>query len=118
MKLANFQANQLIFLDESCIHSKLSERTHGWGPKGDAVRAKVTSKQADNLSLLPAMTMDGYIACNVYKGAVNAELFEAFISEDLLPKCGRFPGPRSIIVMDNARIHGSDDDEDASISFF
>ena len=55
--------------------------------------------------MLPALCVDGYIACNVYRGGVTKELFESFILDDVLPKCGRYPGPKSIIVMDNAKIH-------------
>src|SRR5436305_11859717 len=61
-----------------------------------------------NYSVLSALTIDGYIACNVYEGGVNQRTFDAFIRNDLLPKCNAFPGPRSVIIMDNATIHKSD----------
>jgi len=61
-----------------------------------------------NFSILPAMTVDGYIACQVYSGAVNADTFNAFVEHELLPLCNPYPGPNSIIVMDNASIHRSD----------
>ena len=54
------------------------------------------------------MTVDGYIACQVYSGAVNADTFNAFVEHELLPLCNPYPGPNSIIVMDNALIHRSD----------
>jgi hypothetical protein len=54
------------------------------------------------------MTMDGYIACQVYSGSVNADTFNAFIENQLLPLCHEYPGPNSVIVMDNASIHRSD----------
>ena len=59
----------------------------------------------ENYSVLPALTLDGYIACNVYEGGVNQRTFDAFIRDDLLSKCNAFPGPRSVIIMDNATIH-------------
>jgi hypothetical protein len=104
-KLATWHAEQLVFLDESGFNSKLGRRFHGYAPKGEAVRMKVKTCRATNLSMLPAFTVDGYLACNVYKGAVNKEAYIAFLKEDLLPKCGKYPGPRSIIVMDNCAIH-------------
>ena len=106
-KLAQWRAHQLVFIDESAINSKLSQRTHGWGKKGDRIPHKVPARKAKNLSLLPALTVDGYIVCNLYEGAVNAERFLAFI-EEVLPLCTPFPGPRSIIIMDNASIHRAD----------
>jgi hypothetical protein len=103
--LADWTGQQLVFIDESGINSKMSQPTHGYGPKGQPIPYPVTTQRADNLSLLPALTLDGYIACNVYKGGVNKEMFYEFIEKDVLPRCGPYPGPKSIIVMDNARIH-------------
>ena len=107
-KLANWRAHQLVFIDESGLNSKLGERNYGWGQRGRRVRAKVSGKKSSNFSLLPAYTVHGYIACNVYEGAINAERFEEFIENDVLPHCTPFPGPRSIIIMDNASIHRGD----------
>jgi hypothetical protein len=54
---------------------------------------------------LSAFTIDGYIACNIYKGDVTKDIFYKFVEKDLLPKCNPYPGPKSIIVMGNAEIH-------------
>lgn len=94
-----------MFLDESGINSKLGQRTHGWGEKGKVLQAKVKSGRAENLSLLPALTIDGYMAIAVYRGGVNAEQYEDFVKTQVLPKCSPWPGPRSIIIMDNCKIH-------------
>jgi DDE superfamily endonuclease len=96
----------LFSFDESGLNSKLGERDYGWGPRGKRVRAKVSGKKSSNFSLLPAFTVYGYIACNVW--AINVERFEDFIEEDVLPHCQPFPGPRSVIIMDNASIHRND----------
>jgi len=69
------------------------------------LRAPVKSGRAENLSLLPAFSIDGYIAMAVYRGGVNAELYEEFVRSQVLPKCTPWPGPRSVIVMDNCKIH-------------
>ena len=42
---------------------------------------------------------------SIFRGAINAQIFEEFIDRDVLPLCHRYPGPKSIIVMDNAGIH-------------
>jgi len=54
------------------------------------------------------MTMDGYIACCVYPGAVNGDTFIAYVESQLLPLCNPYPQSRSIIVIDNASIHRSE----------
>src|SRR5579871_2240771 len=99
------KADQLVFLDESGINIKTGERTRGWSQKGQVIQYKVPGPRSENYSVLPVLTIDGYIACNIYQGSVNAEMFEEFVEHDLLPLCRPWPGCRSIIVMDNATIH-------------
>lgn len=69
------------------------------------MHAKITSGRAENLSLLSAFTIDDFIAIAVYRGGVNTENYEDFVRMQFLPKCPRWPGPRSVIVMDNCKIH-------------
>jgi DDE superfamily endonuclease len=107
LKLRQYRADQLVFLDESGLNTKTGVRTHGWAPKGKAIRGKVSGQRAENLSLLPALTVDGYIACKIYEGGVNGPTYEAFLRENVLPKCQEFPKPRSVIIMDNASIHNN-----------
>jgi len=85
--IGNWHAIQLVFIDESGINSELGERKYGYSKKGQVIRHKVTGQRSRKFSLLPALTIDGYIVCNLYKGAVDAERFEAFIRDDVLPHC-------------------------------
>ena len=55
-------------------------------------------------SILPAISLDGILDCLIVEGAYNSELFMAFI-DSLLEKMQPFPGPNSVIVMDNCAIH-------------
>ena len=57
-------------------------------------------------SVLPALSLDGIIALDIVQGSYNAKRFKRFIS-GLLDQMSEFPGPQSIIVMDNCRIHKS-----------
>lgn len=43
----------------------------------------------------------------VYEGLTDGEVFESFI-ETLLMCCGRWPEPRSVLIMDNASFHHSE----------
>jgi len=49
----------------------------------------------------------GYIAWRVIQGSFTSALFNAFVEEEVLPLCTSFPGPRSVLVLDNASIHRS-----------
>jgi len=43
----------------------------------------------------------------VYEGSTNTEIFENFV-EELLLYCGRWPAPKSVLIMDNISFHRSD----------
>jgi hypothetical protein len=47
---------------------------------------------------------DGFIHCDIVKGSFDHELFYMFISR-LLDQMQPFPGPNSVVVMDNCPIH-------------
>jgi DDE superfamily endonuclease len=98
-------AEQLVFLDESGVNMMSGERTSGWSKKGTKIPVKRSYQRHDNFSILPAMNINGYLACIVYKGGVDSVSFEDFVVNHVLPKCNKHPGPNSILVMDNAAIH-------------
>lgn len=52
------------------------------------------------MQVLPANTIDGVIYYKVYAENIDVYIVEAFL-EGLLPYCGRCPGPRYIIFIDN-----------------
>jgi transposase len=43
----------------------------------------------------------------VFQGSTDASMFEDFI-EQLLHHCGRWPEPKSVLIMDNAYFHHTD----------
>ena len=59
-------------------------------------------------SILPALSLDGILAVDIVEGSFTGESFYAFI-DGLLSLMNPYPGPNSVMVMDNCRIHKSDD---------
>ena len=57
--------------------------------------------------MLPAISLDGILACDIVEGSFNTAKFAQFI-DGLLTQMNPFPGPNSVIVMDNCRIHKAD----------
>ncbi|KIJ06261.1 hypothetical protein PAXINDRAFT_34387, partial [Paxillus involutus ATCC 200175] len=55
--------------------------------------------------VLPALCTEGIIALDIFEGSVNKEHFLAFIQQQLAPKLTPYPGPCSVVVLDNACIH-------------
>jgi hypothetical protein len=41
----------------------------------------------------------------IIHGSFNGELFIEFLQEHVVPHTNPFPGPRSVLIMDNAKIH-------------
>jgi hypothetical protein len=56
--------------------------------------------------ILPAYAQDSIVLSRVFRGSTNASVFEDFI-EQLLQHCGKWPEPKSVIVMDNASFNHS-----------
>jgi len=54
--------------------------------------------------LLPAYIQDGVILARVFQGSIDRAVFEDFI-EQLLPLCGKWSEPKSVLVIDNAFFH-------------
>ena len=58
-------------------------------------------------SVLPAISLEkGILHCEIVEGSFHADTFAIFI-QNLLDHVEPFPGPNSVIVMDNCRIHKS-----------
>jgi transposase len=106
-KLSEFETNQLVFIDESGCDKKVGQRRWGWAPRG-CTPVQINSFNRDQrYQILPAYTVEGVLLARVYSGSTDTELFNDFI-EQLLQHCGRWPEPRSVLVMDNATFHCSD----------
>lgn len=58
--------------------------------------------------MLPALSLDGILALEVLDHSYTAEDFNAFV-ERLLDRMNPFPLPNSVLVMDNASSHHSEE---------
>ncbi|TDL24672.1 hypothetical protein BD410DRAFT_719484, partial [Rickenella mellea] len=60
-------------------------------------------------SILPALSLDGIIAVDLFEGSVNRERFVHFLRDHLAPCLNPFPMEQSVVVMDNCTIHHDED---------
>jgi transposase len=64
-------------------------------------------QRGQRYQILPAYAQDGTVLARIFQGSTDSTIFEDFI-EQLLHHCGRWPAPKSVLVMDNASFHHTD----------
>lgn len=102
----NVTAEQLVFIDETAFNETTGWRRMAYAPIGQPARYHGDINRGHNWSVLPAYTVDGYLPCtSIREGWFNADLFYQWVIDELLPYCTPYPGPRSVVAMDNASIH-------------
>jgi len=95
----------VVWLDESGIEHENYQRDHGWSFLGQACQRGAVFLRGERFSVLPAVTVDGVVAVDIFKGSVNREMFIKYLKEDLAPVLTPYPGPQSVVILDNAAIH-------------
>lgn len=101
---SHYEPEQMMFIDESGSDRGLAILERGYAPKGVTPVQFKRFHRGKRVQMLPAYTLDGVIYCEVYHENTDTELFQGFL-ERLLPFCGRYPEPKSVVFMDNASFH-------------
>ena len=105
--ISNYHSYQFVFVDESGCDKQIGARRTGWSPLSISPVQVTKFHRNKRYHILPAYTQDGILFSCIFQGSTDASLFEDFI-EELLCHCGKYPGPNSVLVMDNASFHHSD----------
>lgn len=106
-KLSDCRSYQLVFIDESGCDKRSGHRRQGWAPSGATPVQVDEFNREQRFQILAAYTQQGVELARVYPGSTDAATFEDFIDQ-LLHHCGKWPEPKSVLVMDNASIHRSE----------
>lgn len=107
LQVSQYTADMLIYVDESAANEHTKDRKHGWSSFGVTPSIKRPVKRSERYSILPAYTIDGVIACHVHQGSITGQRFLWWLENEVLPQCGQFPAPKSVLILDNASIHHS-----------
>jgi transposase len=105
--LSEFHSYHLVYVDESGCDKRVGFRRTGWSPLGQAPVQVSQFHRDQRYQTLPAYAQDGIVLSRVFRGSTDAAMFEDFVAH-LLQHCGRWPEPKSVLVMDNASFHHSD----------
>lgn len=100
-----FPASFFVFYDESSTDKRDGARRTGRSPKGITPWMASALTRGQRFHLLLAITVDGLVHVLVYEGHTKKELFIRWLKEQVFPKMNPFPGPNSILVMDNSSWH-------------
>ena len=96
-------AKRLIFIDETWAKTNMT-RFRGRAPRGERLLAKVPHGHWKTTTLIAALGVDGIRSSMMVDGAVNADVFEAFVEKVLLRELSE----GDIVVMDNLSSHKRD----------
>jgi len=95
----------LMYIDETAVNEHTLHRRYGWAPKGHAAIQVTSTKKSRKWSILPVYTYDGFVDWMIIHGSFDSNLFIEFLEEHVIPHTNPFPGPRSVLIMDNVKIH-------------
>ena len=106
--LQQFSAHQLVFIDESHCDNRNSRRRRGRALTGYAPVVFNSFGRGNPRTLLAMMDKEGFIlpACKIVaKRAVDAATFLEWLQFYVIPQMSPYPGPRSVLILDNAPVH-------------
>jgi len=91
---------RLVFLDESGANLAMG-RSHAWVLPGEEYVEPRPMNWGDNLSLIGAVRLDGWVTLGTQWKAVRARDFVAWVRDRLAPRLR----PGDIVLLDNLRAH-------------
>ncbi|CZT13846.1 uncharacterized protein RAG0_17338 [Rhynchosporium agropyri] len=96
-----------LYLEEIATFYGTNLRRSGWDPLGVAPVHVSKFHRGQRYQILPAYSQSGILLARVFKGSTDGDDFKDFL-EQLLPHCGKWPEPKSVLIMDNASFHRSE----------
>ena len=82
--MGQYDPHQLVFIDEAGVDDHTNNRTHGWAALGQACVRRASFLRGQKYSILPALSLDGVLALDIFEGSVNRERFLGFLRENLV----------------------------------
>ena len=87
--------------------AEMPGRKFGYSLRGKPAKAVSLYGRGKHLSAISAISVEGNFGCHITEGGVDAEVFQQFLDQYLIPKLMPFNGtnPHSVVILDNAAIH-------------
>lgn len=90
----------LVFIDETWAKTNMTT-THGYAAKGERLIDSAPHGHWQTTTFVGALRSEGFIAPMVVDGAINGELFRAYVEQVLVPQLRQ----GDVVVMDNLSSH-------------
>lgn len=103
-QLSGFSSYHLVYIGQSSYNQRSGLRHAGWSPNGVMPVRTCRSQQEKRYDILAAYAQDGAILSRVCQRSADGNIFQDFL-EQLLHHCGRWPEPKSVLIMDNVPFH-------------
>jgi transposase len=97
---ATWDPQRLIFLDETWASTNMTRR-YGRCPKGERLVCPVPHGHWNTTTFIAALRLDGLTAPLVMDGALNGDLFVAYVEQPLAPTLQ----PGDVVILDNLSSH-------------
>jgi len=98
--LAEFDVEQLIFLDESGATTQMT-RNYGRAPRGQRVKEATPQGRWQILTMLATLTIRGLEAPMTIAAPTDGDIFLAYLEQVLCPRLR----PGQVVIMDNLSVH-------------
>jgi len=107
--IGRFPPETLLFVDETHCDRKTYRRKYGYSRRGTPAwkRVRFNQRRAGSASVsgIATISIQGIMSVTVYDYIVDGDVFIQALVNDIFPIMNPFPGPRSVLVMDNAPVH-------------
>ena len=97
---SKMEIDKLVFLDESGTNTGMT-RLYGRAPSDERIVDYTPDVRFERTSILSSVRMNGELVPFVYEGALNGDLFKAYILQFLVPTLKN----GDIVIMDNLTSH-------------
>lgn len=98
-------ADQCVFVDETSKDGRDANRRYGRSLRGSPCIVKTPFTRGKRVSVLAAMDVNGFFASHSTSGTFDRIRFHEAMKAAIIPFLNPYPLPRSIVVLDNAKIH-------------
>lgn len=96
---------QLLFIDETSKDGRQAYRWYAWSRRNKKAVVKLPFKKGERRSILAALDHRGFVAWDTTPGTYTRNSFHRSFVAKIFPLLNPWPQPRSIVILDNAKIH-------------